>query len=151
METYSTPRTKELLAANGERVREECADALADPALAARVRATRVLPAARTFDEAEGMTLTFGDEVVRVIYPGPAHSPDNVVVHFPSRDLLFGGCMIKAGKSIGNVLDADLEHWEAAVHALEPLGASVVVPGHGLVGGRELLQNTIDVVRANRR
>jgi glyoxylase-like metal-dependent hydrolase (beta-lactamase superfamily II) len=150
VETYSTPRTRELLAANGERVREECAAALADRALAASVTATRVLPAAHTFDAAEGLTLTFGEEVVRVIYPGPAHSPDNVVVHFPSQELLFGGCMIKAGKSIGNVLDADLEHWEAAVHVLEPLNARVVVPGHGPVGGPELLQNTIDVVRAAR-
>src|SRR6185295_1176566 len=88
VETYSTPRTKELLAKNGEHVREECAAALGTGPLAERVRATRVMPAARTFDEAKGLTLTFGDEVVRVVYPGPAHSPDNVVVHFPSRDLL---------------------------------------------------------------
>jgi hypothetical protein len=31
-----------------------------------------------------------------------------VVVYFPARELLFGGCMIKAGNTIGNTADADL-------------------------------------------
>lgn len=59
--------------------------------------------------------------------------------------------MIKSGRSIGNILDADLEHWEEAVRSLQPLDAGVVVPGHGAVGGPELLLNTIEVVRAARR
>jgi hypothetical protein len=30
-----------------------------------------------------------------VFFPGAAHSADNVVVYFPKKRLLFGGCMIK--------------------------------------------------------
>jgi hypothetical protein len=70
------------------------------------------------------------------------------VVYFPTRGILFGGCMIKGGHTIGNTADADLGHWEAAVQSVEGLGARVVVPGPGPVGGPELFQNMIAVVRA---
>ena len=42
-------------------------------------------------------------------------------MHFPARRLLFGGCLIKTGHTIGNTADADLGHWEAAVRSLERL------------------------------
>lgn len=145
----SVPRrlTQALLAESGERVRDQSAAALQDRTLSSRVQNTRIVPAGKTFKAGEGLTLTIGGETVRALYPGPAHSPDNVVVHFPARGVLFGGCMIKAGSSIGNVADADLGRWEGAVRSLEPLAPRFVVPGHGPVGGVELLQNTIEVVR----
>lgn len=147
VEIYASDLTQALLAEAGARVRDQSAAALADPALSSRVQNTRIVPAGKTFKAGDGLTLTIGGETVRVLYPGPAHSPDNVVVHFPARDVLFGGCMIKAGSSIGNTADADLGHWESAVRSLEPLAPRIVVPGHGKVGGFELLQNTIEVVR----
>jgi metallo-beta-lactamase class B len=150
IETWATDHTRRLLADHGARVRDEAAASLDDPALAARVRDTRITPAAHTIPADEPYRLTIGGEEVRVIPPGPAHSPDNVVILFPARGILFGGCMIKAGRSIGNTLDADLGNWEAAVRAIEGLGARLIVPGHGAVGGVELLGNTIEVVRAER-
>jgi metallo-beta-lactamase class B len=146
VETYATDLTQRLLAERGARALGQAAGSFEDPGLVARVRATRVVPANHTIGQDE--TLTIGGETIRVMYPGPAHSPDNVVVHFPARKLLFGGCMIKTGPSIGNLADADLGHWEAAVRSVARLGALTIVPGHGPVGGPELLQHTIDVVRA---
>jgi metallo-beta-lactamase class B len=148
VETYASDRTQALLAESGASVREQAAAGLTDPVLSARARSTRIVPAGTTFKAEDGLALTIGGESVRVVYPGPAHSPDNVVVHFPDRGVLFGGCMIKAGRSIGNTADADLGHWESAVRSLEPLAPRIVVPGHGPVGGFELLQNTIEVVRS---
>lgn len=148
VETYASALTQKLLAERGEKVRDQAAVGL-DTMFAARVKATKIVPADHTFEPSEGLTLTLGGETVRVIYPGPAHSPDNVVVLFPARDLLFGGCMIKSGQSIGYVGDADLGHWEAAVRSVEKLGAHIIIPGHGPVGGPELFQNTVDVVRAS--
>jgi hypothetical protein len=58
--------------------------------------------------------------------------------------------MIKTGSSIGNTADADLGHWEAAVRSVEPLGARIVVPGHGPAGGPELFENTLAIVKAAR-
>lgn len=150
VETYATDLTQRWLADHGPRVRDEAAASLDNPALAARVRATRITAAAHTIPADGPFTLTFGGEEVRVIYPGRAHSSDNVVVFFPARGILFGGCMIKTGRTIGNTLDADLGNWESAVRSLEGLGARLIVPGHGSVGGAELLNNTIEVVRSAR-
>jgi glyoxylase-like metal-dependent hydrolase (beta-lactamase superfamily II) len=151
VETVASTQTAALIAERGPALRAASAESFEDPALRARVERVAMVAPRRTFDPARGLTLRFGGEEVRVIYPGPAHSPDNVVVHFPARRLLFGGCMIKAsGASIGYTGDADLGHWEAAVHSLEPLAPRVVVPGHGAVGGPELFAATVAIVRAAR-
>jgi metallo-beta-lactamase class B len=151
VETIASTRTAALLAERGAALRAEAAAGFEDPALRARVEQVALVAPRRTFDPAAGLTLTIGGEEVRILHPGPAHSPDNVVVHFPARGVLFGGCMIKAtGATIGYTGDADLAHWEAAVHALEPLAPRVVVPGHGAVGGRELFATTIAIVRSAR-
>jgi metallo-beta-lactamase class B len=150
VETYATDLTQRLLAERGAQIREGAAAAMNGSALASRVLTTRIVPATHTIKAAEGAVFTFGSETVRVIYPGPAHSPDNIVVHFPARGILFGGCMIKTGSSIGNTDDADLGHWEAAVRSVETLGARVVVPGHGPDGGPETFRNTLVLVKAAR-
>lgn len=148
VETYASELTQQLIAARGTEFRDATAAGLDDAARAARVRHTAMVPARHTFAAADGLALRFGGEAIEVFYPGAAHSPDNVVVSFPARRLLFGGCMIKTGDSIGFTGDADLGHWEAAVHALERFDAAVVVPGHGAIGGPEALAHTIELVRA---
>ena len=149
VETISSEATAALLASRGAALRDGAAEAFDDPALRARVAGTALVAPRRTFAAKGGLTLRIAGEEIRVLHPGHAHSPDNVVVHFPARDILFGGCMIKAaGASIGYTGDADLARWQAAVGALEPLAPRIVVPGHGAPGGRELLAGTIEIVRA---
>lgn len=147
VETYASDLTQALLRERGERVRDQTAAGLSDPERRSRVARMRVVPAAHTFDAHRGLSFAIGGEEVRVVYPGPAHSPDNVVVHFPRRRLLFGGCMIRSDRSIGYKGDADLGHWEAAVRSVQGLAADVVIPGHGAPGGPELFALTIDTVR----
>lgn len=82
-----------------------------------------------------------------VFYPGPAHARDNVMVWLPESGVLFGTCAVRAAgtTSLGNVADADVPAWPAAIRrALERYGeARVVVPGHGQPGGSELLRHTL--------
>jgi metallo-beta-lactamase class B len=118
-----------------------------DPALAARILATRVVTAQQVFPESEGLVLTFADEPVRVIFVGGGHSPDNVVVSFPARGVLFGGCMVRASPGLGNTGDADLAHWASSAEAAARLAPRIVVPGHGDPGGPELLTATAAAVR----
>jgi metallo-beta-lactamase class B len=94
--------------------------------------------------------MRFGGELVRIVSPGAAHAPDNVVVLLPARGVVFGGCMIKASDAAGFLGHADLDHWEQAVETVRALGARVVIPGHGAVGGAELYDRTIRVVRRER-
>jgi glyoxylase-like metal-dependent hydrolase (beta-lactamase superfamily II) len=84
---------------------------------------------------------------LEVFYPGPAHSRDNVVVWLPGQRVLFGTCAVRAAgtTALGNVADADVAEWPASIRrVLERYPqAEVVVPGHGEVGGVELLRHTI--------
>jgi len=149
VETYASTLTQRLLREKGAAMQADTAKQL-EGVERDRMLAMKLAPAAHTFDEREGLSMRFGDEEVRVLYPGPGHSPDNVVVLFPSRGVLFGGCMIKSSSSPGFLGDADLEHWEGAVDVARGLGARVVVPGHGPVGGAELFDLTASVVRSAR-
>ena len=108
-------------------------------------------PPNRLYPLTEGLTLTVGRETVEVYFPGPSHTVDNVVVYFRGRDLLFGGCMIKAlgARNPGFTGDADMAAWPwSAQKVLERYPkARLVVPGHGPVGTLELVRHTIDLCR----
>lgn len=90
---------------------------------------------------------------VEVFAPGPAHTPDNVVVWLPARGVLFGGCMIRPAGStaLGNLADADLATWPAsALRVAERYAAArVVVPSHGDPGDASLLAHTVDLTHAS--
>lgn len=96
--------------------------------------------------------LRLGGLDVDVFFPGPAHAPDNLVVHVPSRRVLFGGCMVKSSdtQSLGNVKDAKLTEWPSAIARVTERYAgetTIVVPGHGAQGGLELLSHTTELLR----
>ncbi|WP_373048645.1 subclass B1 metallo-beta-lactamase [Vulgatibacter sp.] len=102
------------------------------------------LPPTASLDLAGGKIETF--------FPGAGHAPDNIVVWLPERQLLFGGCFVKAGAAgnLGNVADADLASWGGAVERVRERypDADVVVPGHGPLGGPELLVHTGALIEA---
>ena len=88
---------------------------------------------------------------VEVFFPGPAHSPDNVMVWVPAARVLFGGCAVKSADSasLGNLADADTRAWPEAIRrAMERYpSAEVVMPGHGAEGGKDLLAHTMSLLR----
>lgn len=96
------------------------------------------------------MKLTVGDIRVYLNYEGGGHTPDNTVVWIPEEGVLFGGCLVKdlGTRGIGNGTDADMEAWPATMDRLirKYENAKVVVPGHGLWGGTELLSHTLELV-----
>jgi glyoxylase-like metal-dependent hydrolase (beta-lactamase superfamily II) len=150
VETYASDHTVALARERGEAGRETMAKYVeaADPQLAARIRSTALAPAAHTFAEAEGLTLQFGADNVRALFVGAGHSPDNIVVFFPRQRVLFGGCMVRSESGLGNTSDADIAHWADAADAAARLEPVIVIPGHGEVGGPELLRATAERARA---
>ncbi|WP_116367630.1 subclass B1 metallo-beta-lactamase [Parahaliea mediterranea] len=126
--TYATPLTRRLAARQGSDVPAHALDGLQRP----------------------GSAVSFGP--VEVLYPGAGHAPDNLVVYVPAAGVLFGGCAIHeaARQSAGNVADANLAAWPASVARIARRypEAAVVVPGHGVPGGLELLQHTVAIVEA---
>jgi metallo-beta-lactamase class B len=92
------------------------------------------------------MTLSVGGKNVEVKFFGEGHTRDNVVGYFPEDGVLFGGCLIKeVGAGKGNLADANTAAWPQTVRRVkaEFPQAKVVIPGHGKIGGAELLDFTI--------
>lgn len=87
-------------------------------------------------------------------YIGEAHSKDNIVTYIPSEKILFGGCMVKeidAGP--GYLGAANLKQWSATVRKVKAAypNATIVIPGHGIHGGTELLDYTIKMFEKDAR
>lgn len=91
-----------------------------------------------------------GGERVHLFYPGPGHAPDNSVVWFPRREVLFGGCLIKpeSARGLGYIGDANMEAWPLAVRRVieRYRTAEVLIPGHGSPGGLGLLSHTMELL-----
>jgi cyclase len=84
------------------------------------------------------LTLHNGGLVAELFHVGPAHTTNDVVVWLPEARVLFAGDVLFNGVTpfalMGSVAGSI-----AAVERLRALGPAVIVPGHGGVGGPELL------------
>lgn len=125
-----------------------------------RERGIPLLASPRTVEVAAGRRLEYlpmalagldEDEAVlvgplEVYYPGPAHTPDNVVVWLPEQRVLFAGCIARAAdsSSLGFSGDANLARWPEALRRVKQryADATLVIPGHGAPGGETLLDRT---------
>lgn len=146
-EVYGSAETVHLLAEHREAIAVVLADQLAErPVFAAEYRPWDPLPPQRVFEAKDGLRLAIGDEAVVVSFPGAAHSSDNLVVWLPQRRLLYGGCMVRADRSLGNLGDADVQSWPGAIKALQKLGAGIVIPGHGERMDPALLDHTLELL-----
>jgi metallo-beta-lactamase class B len=92
-----------------------------------------------------------GDTDIEIHFPGAGHAPDNIVVWLPSEKILFGGCLIKSSSAthLGNIADADLDSWPAAIQDLLQRypDARWIVPGHHNWSGRDALARTLQLLR----
>jgi metallo-beta-lactamase class B len=79
-------------------------------------------------------------------YLGGGHSVDNIVAWIPSEKILFGGCMVKDihSNGLGNLSDAKIEEWLPTIQKVTAKfpNAKIIIPGHGQIGGKELLEHT---------
>lgn len=100
-----------------------------------------------------GASVQFGP--VELFYPGPGHAPDNLMVWVPSQRVLFGGCAVRAAASdsLGGIADANMTAWPEAIRQARAryAKAKVVIPGHGEVGGPELLDHTLALFKELRK
>lgn len=96
--------------------------------------------------------LTLSGVELETFYPGHGHTADNIVVWLPREQILHGGCFVKSSASttLGNLQEINPPDWAKGVAAVQHRYASakIVIPGHGTVGGLELLQHTADLIAA---
>jgi metallo-beta-lactamase class B len=94
----------------------------------------------------DSLTLSLGKQKIYAKYFGEGHTNDNVVVYFPEDEVMFGGCLIKeVGAGKGNLEDANTNAWPETVKKVKNTypKAKIIIPGHGKLGGTELLDYTI--------
>ena len=87
-----------------------------------------------------------GQKIINQFY-GEGHTKDNIVSHIPSENVLFGGCMIKeVDAGFGFLGDANTAEWSKTVQKIKGNipNLTFIIPGHGEVGGVELLDYTIE-------
>ena len=149
---YGSSLTEQLIYEEGEASRELLMSWLNTPEdkeFYGAYQQIPYVPPTESLDLADLQNLKFGNEEVEIYYPGQSHSPDNLVVYFPKKNILFGGCMIKsmASKDLGNIADANLEEWPKSVKkVLERYKDSkIVIPGHGEWGNLDLIEYTLQL------
>jgi glyoxylase-like metal-dependent hydrolase (beta-lactamase superfamily II) len=87
-------------------------------------------------------TLDLGDRVVELHEVGGAHTRGDQIVLLPSVDVLFAGDLVE--NRFFPILFGDVANGPAWIERLDGLGAlgtDTVVPGHGEVGGPELIRD----------
>lgn len=93
----------------------------------------------------KSLALAVGDHKVYAQFIGEGHTKDNVIGYFPADKAMFGGCLVKeVGGAKGNLEDANVAAWPETARAVKAKYPEtvLVIPGHGRVGGQELLDYT---------
>jgi len=89
---------------------------------------TRLVAASTWIENDTRVSLTGID--VELLKMGPAHTPDDLAIYFPSEGILFAGDLVFRGR-IPYVGNADSLGWIKSLDKLLTRHAKVIVPGHG--------------------
>jgi cyclase len=97
---------------------------------------TPIVPPTITFRDS--VTVHAGETRLEVIHVGPAHTTNDSVIWIPEKRILFAGDVLMSGVTpfclMGSVAGSI-----QAIARLRALDPEIIVPGHGHVGGKELL------------
>ncbi|HTR91665.1 MAG TPA: MBL fold metallo-hydrolase [Trebonia sp.] len=97
---------------------------------------------------ADRITLWADDLRCELLYSGgPAHTTNDIVVWIPERSVLFAGDLVFNGGTPFLLSGSVLGAIDVLENFLRPLGAQTIVPGHGPVGGPELIEPVLDYLR----
>jgi cyclase len=127
-------------------------------ATASRLKAEQFVPKV-TF--ARERTHTLGGVELSLFHTGPGHTDNDIIVHFPSLNIVHTGDLLFHGMHpfVDTSAGASSRGWQAALDRILPIcnNSTTVVPGHGELTDRESLRdqhryfNTArDAVRAAR-
>jgi cyclase len=96
----------------------------------------RVAPPTVTFEEK--LTLWADELRIELIYMGPAHTTNDIVVWIPERRVLYAGDLVFNGGTPFAMMGS-VAGWLEALERMRALGADTIVPGHGTVCGPEAI------------
>jgi cyclase len=97
---------------------------------------------------ADRLTLWADDLRCELLFAGaPAHTTNDIVVWIPERSVLFSGDLLFNGGTPFLLSGSVLGAIDVLENFLIPLGAQTIVPGHGPVGGPELIEPVLGYLR----
>ncbi len=97
---------------------------------------------------ADRLTLWADDLRCELLFAGgPAHTTNDIVVWIPERSVLFSGDLLFNGGTPFLLSGSVLGAIDVLENFLRPLGARTIVPGHGPVGGPELIEPVLGYLR----
>ena len=94
----------------------------------------------------EPLTLHLGGTRAELMHLGTAHTTNDTVVWLPEQRILFTGDVVMSGAT-PFCLTGSVSGSLAVLERLRALGPRTIVPGHGPVGGPELLDATAGYLR----
>lgn len=145
---YSSELTPLAIKTRGEKSIKLTASWVTDENMKNYYLGFKYVPPTEIFDSKKGLTLKFGSETAELKFPGVGHSVDNIFVFLPLKKLIFGGCAVLPAnaKATGNASDGSVEEWKKTISSINTDGYEIVVPGHGAVGGPELISHTEEML-----
>jgi len=81
-----------------------------------------------------------GDQRVELLFLGHAHTAGDAIAWLPEHGIVFTGDACVNGP-FNYTGDSNTESWISVLGAVEDLGVKTVCPGHGEMGGAEILAN----------
>ena len=107
----------------------------------------------------DNMTIELGGKTVHLLYLGPSHSDNMIVMHFPEERALFTVDFISVKRlPYMNLSDSYFPDWIETIRRVEALDFDILVPGHGPLGTKadaadhgDYLQDLYDAVLAGAR
>ncbi len=95
-----------------------------------------------------GITLWADDLRCDVRYVGtPAHTTNDSIIYIPDRSVLFAGDLLFNGGTPFALMGSVSGWIEVLEQVVRPLGARTIIPGHGRVGGPEMINDVLGYLR----
>lgn len=83
---------------------------------------------------------------VQILYFGPSHTEDGVVVYFPDEKILYGDCILK--EKLGNLDDANLSEYPKTLERIKKLPIKTIIAGHWTpLHGPELIDRLLEQLK----
>ncbi len=83
------------------------------------------------------MTLELGGKQVELIYPGPSHSDNLIVMNFPAERVLFAVDIVTVKRMpYKDLSDSYFPGWIDALKRIEVIDFDILAPGHGVLGDK---------------
>jgi cyclase len=98
---------------------------------------TRIAVPSMTFRDRMGIDL--GDQKIELIYAGPSHSDDSIMVYLPDKKVLFAGDVLFTDYH-PFIADGYLEGWGQALDTMIAMDVVKIIPGHGPISGKKDLR-----------